>query len=517
MNKLEIGFYVRALLRRLHVILAITLALLVVATLVVRHMQPVYSASAKILVEAPQIPTDLARSTVPMGGLVQLQVLQQQITTRDALLTLARKLGVYRDSPAQPGDEDIVQDMRSRIKFDQLQLDSQSPEQGIAVYEVSFRANNAALSADVANALVAIILNRNKRERAGRAGDTLRFFDQKVARLSDELKRLDIENLQFMKSHNETLPESLAFRRSEQGSLQDKLSTLDREESELRISKNQLIMTYTNTGQITGTAPLTPEQQTLVDLNRALAEQLALFTENSPNIIALRDRIAKVREGMIPLKPGAVAKDPANPQKPAFGLELQLPVIEERLQAIARDKLDAANRVEELTKSIAATPATETELNTLQRNRENIQLQYNAAIAQRAEALTGEQIESRTDGQRFSLLEGAMPPSRPTGLKPKIIIALGGIGGLGLGVALVLLLEILNKTVRRPKDLRKLQIEPLGTVPMIRTPHERRVSRYMAGAAVLLSAGAIPASLMLVHYYYAPLDLVFRQLLSRLV
>jgi uncharacterized protein involved in exopolysaccharide biosynthesis len=517
MNRLEIGFYVRALLRRLHVILAITLALLLTATLVVRHMSPVYTASAKILVEAPQIPTDLARSTVSIGGLAQLQVLQQQITTRDALLTLARKLDVYRANPVRPDDEDVVQDMRSRIKFDQLQLDSQSPDQGIAVYEVSFRANNAVLSADVANALVEIILSRNKRERAGRAGDTLRFFDQKVARLSAELKRLDAENLQFMNSHNETLPESLSFRRSEQSSLQDKLSTLDREEAELRTSKNQLIMSYTNVGQVTGAAPLTPEQQTLVDLNRALAEQLALFTDNSPNIVALRARIAKVREGLIPSKPDAVAKDPADQHKPAFGLELQLPVIEERLQSIAREKLDATARIEELTKSIAATPATETALATLQRNRENVQLQYNAAIAQRAEALTGEQIENRTDSQRFSLLERATPPSKPTGLKPKIIIALGSVAGVGLGIALVLLLEILNKTVRRPKDLRKLQMEPLGVVPVIWTQQERRVSRIMTGTAVFLSAGAVPVSLMLVHYYYAPLNQVLQQLLSRLV
>ncbi len=72
---------------------------------------------AKILVEAPQIPVNLVRSTVTTSSLGQLQIIQQQLTTRDNLVRLASKLGVYANEKEKPPIGSIVKDMRSRITF----------------------------------------------------------------------------------------------------------------------------------------------------------------------------------------------------------------------------------------------------------------------------------------------------------------------------------------------------------------------------------------------------------------
>jgi polysaccharide chain length determinant protein (PEP-CTERM system associated) len=519
MGNIDIGFYISILKRRLHYILAIALAVLVIAVFVIRVLPPVYSATARILAEAPQIPQELARSTVSIGGTAQLLILQQEMTTRDALLALAAKLHIYRDAKTKPADEDIVKDLRSRIKFDQVQLDIQNPAQGVTVYAVSFNASQPVLAAKVANEIVAMILAKNQSERTDRASSTLQFFDQKVSRLDADLRKLESAILKFKNENRETLPDSLDFRRRQQSSLQERLVSLEREESDLRTRRNGLIVTYTSTGQLSDSIPLSPEQQMLADLNRALAMQLAVFTEDSPNIKAIRARIAVLQKNLVAVRP--IPEDTnvvTGGDKAPFGLELQLSDVDNRLQAVGKEKLSIARRIDDLTASIAATPASETVLNSLLRNRENIQTQYNAAIAQRAEASTGAQIEMRSDGERFSLLESAKPPTKAGGPARKMIFGVAGIAGLGLGLALVVLLELLNKTVRRPKDLtRLLQTQPLGTIPIVRTRHEVRAAKFRLGLAAFLSAGVMPASLILVHYYYMPLDLVFQKLMTGLV
>ena len=82
-------------------------------------------------------------------------------------------------------------------------------------------------------------------------------------------------------------------------------------------------------------------------------------------------------------------------------------------------------------------------------------------------------------------------------------------GGVGAGLGLILLMEMLNRSIRRPVDLSaKLGIQPFATVPYIRTPGEVRRKRAAIIAALALIAVAIPVGLFLVHTYYLPLDLI---------
>ncbi|WP_276121610.1 GumC family protein [Pararhizobium qamdonense] len=497
MGNIDLKFYVSILLRRLPYLIAIMAVALLSSIAATFFTSPVYSSSAKILSEAPQIPAELARSTVPLSAVEQLQILQQQITTRDDLLALATRLAVYGDSAKQPDEDDLIADMRSRIKFEQLQFDTQSRDQGATVFSVSFLAGRPDMAAKVANELAAMILDRNQRQRTDRAGSTLRFFNQAVDRLSSDLNRLEADILKFKTQNKDTLPESLDFRRNQQGSLQERLISLEREETDLRTKRGNLIATYTNAGQFAGAAPVTPEQQMLADLNRALADQLAIFSETSPNIKALRARIASLQNSLLasPSKDGKNDDEPASRQAGPFGLDLQLSDIDNRLKAVAVEKTSIARAIENLTRSIAGTAASETVLNSLERNRQNIQVQYNAAIGRRAEALTGEQIEMRSDGGRFSLLEPATPPVRAISPQRRRIVALGVMAGLGLGLGVIVLLELLNKTIRRPAELAQLlQSQPLATIPTIRPPSKTHFPNYRRHIAAMLVMGVLPLS-----------------------
>jgi hypothetical protein len=96
-------------------------------------------------------------------------------------------------------------------------------------------------------------------------------------------------------------------------------------------------------------------------------------------------------------------------------------------------------------------------------------------------------------------------------------MAAGLAAGLGLAGSLVVLLELLNRTVRRPADLtRALEITPLATLPYIATSSETVRRRGALVAVVALFAIGIPAALYILHVQYMPLDLLADRAMSRI-
>ncbi|AEG56795.1 GumC family protein [Sinorhizobium meliloti] len=506
MNGADVRFYTSILMRRSPYLAAITAAVLAIAVAVAFVLPPVYRASAKILVEAPQIPADLARSTVAIQAVQQLQIIRQEITTRNDLLKLADKLEIYAPSKEPPADEDIVNDMRSRITFEEIVLGAPDGGPAASVFSVAFAAAEPVLAAEVANELVDLILFKQQQQRTGRAAETVQFFNQEVARLGLDLNLIEAEILKFKNENSDTLPDSLEFRRNQQTSRQERLISLEREESDLLGKRSSLAESYALTGQLPDGEAATPEQQMLLQLNRALADQLAIFSETSPNILALRRRITSLQETL----QGRQAQEaqPSSKKKRHSTFDLQVSYIDERLRAIARERAAITESIGALTKSITATPASETVLNSFERNRANLQTQYNTAIARRAEALMGEKIEKRSDGGRFSILERATPPESPETPKRFRIALMGAVGGVGLAVAFVALLEFLNGTIRRPVELASmLGHKPIATIPYISTAEENRFAIRRTVAAVL-PAAAVPALLIAIHYLYLPLSVM---------
>src|SRR4051794_18293674 len=484
MRDVDLRFYATLLFQRLPLIILIVTLVTAASVGVALWLPSIYRADAKILIEAPEISASLARSTVQTGAVEQLQVIQQQITTRDNLLALADKLGLYANLPVQPSPADIAEDMRNRIIFAQEQLES-GRAQGATVFNVSFDAQNANLAANAVNEIVALILDKNVRERTDRAGETLGFFEKEVDRLGSQLKEVDAEILRFKNSHRDALPDSLDFHRNLQSTQQERILALDREEASLRSRRSNSEMF----GQA-GDRNLSPDEQTLLDLNRALSDQLAVFSPTSPNVVALRQRIDAL-QGNLKSRSQSEAGTSAAPKGPTQ-LDIQLAEIDDRLKVIAQERANLTQSVATLSENIAATPANGAALTTLERNRSNIQSQYDVALARRAEALTGDQIEKSAKGEKFSLVEPAVPPEDPVSPKRRRIVMGGFAGGLGLALGLIVLLEIMNKTIRRPNDVVALfDVEPLATIPYIWVDGEAHGTAWRRTIATTAMAGAV--------------------------
>ena len=516
---IDLKFYFSLFLRRLHYFLIVLAFGTAVGVTLAWMLPPVYKAEARLLVENAQIPGNLAASTVQVAATEQLQIIQQRILTRDNLIDMANRLRIYAPVAGQPAHrmepDQIVQDLRSRIEIKTTGPGARGPAQATIVH-VGFRAPASQMAAGVANEVVTQILRENLAMRTAVAGQTLDFFTQEVARLDRELTRQSGDILAFKEANKDALPDSLAFRRSQQAAAQERLLQTERDEAALKDRRQGLVTLFETTGQIgpAATEPKTAEARQLKALQDQLSQALVIMSPQHPKIRMLEGQIAS-------LEPVVAAQGAADSGGPATAgmspLEIQLADIDRQLSFLADIKAQVAKELDFLQATIDATPGNALALDTLERDYANLRSQYDAMVSNQARAATGDTIEALSKGQRISVIEQAIAPREPTSPNRPAIAAAGVGGGLVGGIALIVLIELLKGAVRRPADITaRLGITPFATVPYMRTSRQTHRRRAIIIAGFVLVLLAIPAALWLVHTQVTPLDLLFNRLMQKI-
>jgi uncharacterized protein involved in exopolysaccharide biosynthesis len=457
MTGADLRFYLHMLVRWLPLMTITGGAVAVLGVSYVVTMPSVYEASGTILVELPQIPAKLAPVPDSVGALARLQVIQQQLLTHDALVDLAKRQQIYPPDDT-PTPATMAQNLRDRIRVEPFTFSGSQEALG---FTVSFRANDPDLAARVANELIHTILKRDLDSRLASAAAALTFFDEEVERLATKVADLDTALRDFKTENLDALPETMVFRRTLQMNLRDRLLVLESEQSSLQNRRAGYIEFYRQTGTVEAAPVQTPAQEQLAELKRTRTNQLMLFAADSPTIAALDRQIAAVQAE---LDAGASIGPTGEAASP---LDLQLADIDERLHAIALERERLQSGDAELTASIAATPGVEAALNSLERDHENAQTLYNAAVARRAEALARHQVEAGLKGDRLILMESALPPEKPVGPK-RMQFALGAVAAGVLAALAVFGVALLKSGVQRAADIeQKLGIEVLADIPLL--------------------------------------------------
>lgn len=491
----DLRFYLALLRRRLPYLLAIVVAASVMGVFLAYTLPPVYRAESRLLVESPQIPDELAASTVRSTAQEMLLAIQQRLLTRANLLDLSRRFDVHDDAPGMTADA-IVNDMLARVRIDMPPFQG-----GTGVVTVSFAAPEPGTSAEVTNALVSQILEQNVALRTSASGGTLDFFQQEARRLAEELAEQNAKILEFKEQHRNALPESLEYRRSRQSAQQERLLQVDRELAGLRDRRQRLSDLYDRTGRLAASLEdMTPEQAELERVRQELASALVIYSPQNPRVRALRTQVAALEQ--------AVAEQlGAGGNEALTTFDLQMADIDGQIDFLADQKALLEREIQGLEASIQETPGNAIALGALESDYENLRVQYDQTVQSLAEARMGDRIEVTARGQRISVIEAATEPSAPAEPNRKLIAAAGFGAGVVLAGAVMFLLELLNSTVRRPAELvGALDITPFGTVPYMATRGEiwrRRATAWGTAAALLLGP---PLALYLVHVYLMPMD-----------
>ncbi|WP_255005750.1 lipopolysaccharide biosynthesis protein [Roseovarius sp. M141] len=462
----------------------------------------VYRAQARLLVESPQIPDDLAASTVRAGSSELLQIIQQRLLTRANLLDIARRFNVYDDTPKMSAN-DIVDDVRRRIRFD-----IPHDRNGTGLVLISFEASSAVVSAEVTNELLTQVLQQNVELRTEVTGQTLDFFEQEVSRLNAELGQQGARILEFKLANKDTLPESLEYRRTRVLTLQERILQINREFASLTERRARLQELFEQTGRIDlSEASMSPAQRQLRQLQNELASARVIYSPENPRIKSLQTRVEALEQS---------AKSPVGPgggSELLTAYDLQISDIDAQITFLADQKALVESELETLIASIEATPENAITLGTLERDYENLRTQFNQATEGLGEARTGDRIEALSKGQRIVVIEQASVPGSPSAPNRKLIAAGAVAGGAAAGLGLIFLLELLNQSIRRPIELTNaLGIQPYATLPYTTTPGQILRRRLIITVILLCIVVGLPLMLYLLHTMVVPIDVLIEKL-----
>ncbi|HYH44516.1 MAG TPA: lipopolysaccharide biosynthesis protein, partial [Thermoanaerobaculia bacterium] len=350
-------------------------------------------------------------------------------------------------------------------------------------------------------------LQENVRMRTDRASDTLDFFQGEVERLSAALAEQSKKIADFKTANVTALPDSSDSRRNQQEREEQRLLDLQREEAALKNQRATVVWVFERTGRAANVA-LSPEEEELQNLQSQLLQQQAIYKAGSPQIRVLQARITAL-QSLVSQQQAARAVPSADGRtaQPLSELDLELAPIDEQLRYIADERAAVEKTLADLGAALQATPQNERTLADFERELMNLQTQYDNAVAALGQAQVTEKIEVLSKGQRFTLIEAPIERNTPVS-PPRLLIASAGIvGGLGAAVGFIVLWEMLNRSIRRPVELTQgLGIQPIATIPYIRTAGEQRRKRALILAILALIVIGIPLVLFAVHTQYMPLD-----------
>ncbi|MCA8883646.1 MAG: lipopolysaccharide biosynthesis protein [Rhodobacteraceae bacterium] len=523
--KLDLKYYLTVFMRRSPIMLVITALFTSIGLSVAMVLPPEYEAKALLLVESEQIPANLAASTVQTQAAEQLQIIEQRMMTRTNLLDMANRLELFQNA-GKDGEpltaNEIVSSMRSRTTFASTgTAPKRRGSNSATIVSISYRGNTPAEVAKVANEFVTLVLQENVEIRTEQAGATLEFFEQEVERLGTELDTHSAQLLEFQAEAGAALPANVPFLQQQLTSFQTTLDIRLKDIATLKDQSRRLVELFEQTGGVqSANTQLSPLEQRLDAARQALEDAKLVYSEQNPKLAVMKARVVQLEKAVadqLMASSGTSGSD-EDPQisREEQLLNAQLADIDNQI-ALLETEVETLNaKIAQIEADMAEAPTNGVGLSKLQRDFNNINGQYNQAVARLSAAATGERIELLAKGQRISVIEQAVPPGSPN--KPnRMAIAVGSVGaGILSGLGLIVLLELMNRSIRRPVELtNKLGITPMAVLPYLKTDHEIYMRRLFTFGTVAFFIIAVPLGIYAVHTLIFPLETVLEPILNK--
>jgi len=241
-----------------------------------------------------------------------------------------------------------------------------------------------------------------------------------------------------------------------------------------------------------------------------------VLAETHPEIRNLERRIASL-EGLVAGPGGAAAAgEGAEGEAAASPRSRQVELLDQQIALLERQRAELDERRREIEAALRRAPLVETDLIELERRRENLLEQYDAVVAKRAEAETGERLELGQQGERFEVIENAVPPEGPIAPSRKKILVMGAGASMGVALGFAVLLEMLNPAIRSSAQFqRQLSLAPLAAIPHVRTRSERWRRAAVLSAAALFVIAAVPAGLWAIDTHIRPIQSIMASVADR--
>jgi uncharacterized protein involved in exopolysaccharide biosynthesis len=567
------GDYIDALKRRRKPAILIAAGLLLAGLLGIFFWPNAYTSTAVILIEDPEVPPGLVPTTVTTFAARQVQYINQRVMTRTNLANIIEKFELFPEERKYLPTLLLVPDVEKQMSIDiiDVQQPNASGQQvsSTIAFKLGFEHDNPQIARQVANEMVSLYLAENVRARTEQTAQTSEFMQDEVNRLDTEVKDLE-QQIATLKAANEgALPELMQFNMQSISAIDNEILEIDRQIQSLTENKILLdaelakLSPMATTVLPDGRAVVAPEEQL-----KALQTQLAMMegrysadhpdvqrvrrdlaavqaqlgtdldlADNSASLGDARTELAKARERYAPGHPevqalerkvaALEARASAPPGRNAGSLKADNPVfiqiraqretLETQERSLRSKQIELRARRTEFERRTMKSSDVEKELSGMFRRLNTAASSYQAARERLFAAKMGQALETQSKGERFTLVEPPDLPLQPSSPNRPVLLALLIVLVLAAGLGWPQLAESMDESVTSARALERVQgAPPIAEIPVIENEDDRRHDSRVKLTALVIAPVLVVIALLLVHFLFIPLDVLWYVALRRL-
>ena len=422
---------------------------------------PVYRSNAVMLVQSPQLPTDVIGTDDIDVVDRRIARIRQQVTARPELIALIERHGLYDSERRSNPLSEVIEDMREAITLTPSQTatpDNASNQKTIA-FELAFDYREPTATQAVVQDLMNRILQLDASGNVEQATNTVQFLTDQSKGLEAQIADLQGKISQITARNGGVLAGGSMIVNGASGSYDVQIAALQRDNQSLVQQRN-----VAQTSDIRDPIVSAAEQR--------LAAARAIFSETHPDVVVAKQNLVEARE---------LAK--TNTRKiPVDVIDQQIAFNNSQIAALRAAKSGEQAQVNSQLSSQARAPLVQQQIGDLQLRLTAVNEQYEEVQTRLLAARAGVRAEDEQMSERLSVVEPPVIPDSPS-WPDRWILALGGIvGGLALGFVLAFSIELLLRPIRGPAALQNIMgAAPLGVIPVVTPkPANKRTWRRFA-------------------------------------
>ncbi len=386
----------------------------------------------------------------------RLATMKEQILSRSRLQPIIERFNLFANGKMSMDDR--IDMTRKNIGIAPIQSEI-ARTNGLPGFFISFRASDARTAQLVCGEIQSLFVSENLSDRAASAAGTTDFLKGQLADAKAKLDEQDARLAKFQQTYMGKLPGAESSNINMLTTLNTQLDAstqaLSRMEQDKTYAESILAMQIQNQGTQTpehgGVAP----QARQVELQELLAQEADLtsrYTDDYPDVVSVRRKIAELQQKMAAAPAPAVVASPSTP-KPTDSpgiqqLRLQIRAMEQSIAQKKRDQAAIQGQMHLYQERVASSPAVEEEYKSITRDNQTAQTFYDDLLNKMNQSKMATDLERRQQGEQFRVMDEPNLPESPEFPKRQVFVGGGLAAGLGLGLLIVALLEYLDTAVR---------------------------------------------------------------------
>ncbi len=515
--ELTLHDYLMIIRRRAPYLVGIFVVVLLLSIIVAIATPPTYRATGTIMEESQQVPDNIVPNAIRNQLDDQINTIMQRVMTRESLLQIESKYGLFKESAGSMTTDELVDKLRKRIVVEAVNssdaIRTNQQGQPTISFTLSFEDRNPDVAYEVDNDLITIFLNRNIKMRNEGAADTTAFLTKEAEALRLEVDRMEKKIAAYKQENKDALPEQLTLRMTMLSRAENDLQEVERDYRSTKEDIRSLNVELAAAKQGMSEGNQTP--QSLPALKAEYERLSAIYTDSYPDLRILKRKIEALEKTSDTPGSGIDATDSSSLAE--YRIQSKIASDNARLSSLEQQRKMLQDKIAENEDAMIKTPKVEQGLNILTRDRDTAQAKYEELRNKQMNAKMAQDLASENKSERFTLLEPPILPQKPSKPNRVKIFMLGFLLAIVSSGGTIMAWESIDKRIRGTEALAHvLGYRPLAVVPYIIIPEEEERRKRLRKLAIKTAVVALIVALVAIHFLYMPLNVMFVKILASL-